>query len=235
MITSGTSGTPAVSLTQIGADNRLHIAVGVVQDSDAQDPNSDFGKLYNVVIDPFAGAGSGIGFLPELIGDGIRQPGGAGQIGDQTLLADQGAEVEHEITLYPEDARPIDFGWPDREGTQAITENAPDAVNGPTLVYPVGENTFEGQGIIAGKVYSGSISELEGRYIFGDVDGSVYSIPVDVLTDGFLHNAADLERRNSDFEPDAGTIDSPIGFATDGNGGFFILDSDGELFRVDGA
>ena len=224
------------SLTQIGSSNELHIAVGVVEDSDAQDPNSDFGKLYQAIGDPFSGASVfSVSFSMNVIGDGVRQPGGAGQIGDQTLLADQGGSVEHEITFYPANARPIDFGWPDREGTQAITPNAPDALNSPTLVYPVGENSFEGQGVVAGDVYSGSISELAGRYIFGDVDGSLYSIPLDVLTSGGLRNAADLELRSSDFEPDVGAIDSPVSFATDGNGGFFILDSDGDLFRIDEA
>ena len=56
-----------------------------------------------------------------------------------------------------------------------------------------------------------------------------------VLTDGELHGAADLEDRTADFVPDAGTIDSPVGFATDEMGRFYILDADGEVFRVDGS
>lgn len=46
-------------------------------------------------------------------------------------------------------------------------------------------------------------------------------------------DASRIEIRDADFIPDAGTIDSPVGMVLDAAGDLYILDSDGELFRVD--
>jgi hypothetical protein len=44
-----------------------------------------------------------------------------------------------------------------------------------------------------------------------------------------------MDRRRADFAPNVGAIEAPVAFTTDDQGRMFILDADGELFRIDAA
>ena len=77
-------------------------------------------------------------------------------------------------------------------------------------------------------MYEGSITSLGNRLVFGDVDGKIWSLPRDFTASAF-------ENRSADFTPDAGQIDEVVKIIVDDAGVLYILDADGELFRVDQA
>ena len=220
----------------------LYIAIGDPSGDAAQDLSSPYGKLLlQGINDPFAGASlrppEEIELNPEIIGDGIHRPGGFTPNADFLFLADSGASLEHELTIFRRDWRPLDFGWPFYEGSRATRSNPPAAINGPTLVYGVGNGFKQGEGIIAGRLNDPSRFEMLGdTYVFADTNGTIWSVPRSLLIDGFRHSSNEFEDRSEDFVPDEGTIDSPIAFASGtGSDHFYILDSDGEIFRVEAA
>lgn len=209
-------------------------AIGDPSGNLAQVATSGYGKLWEILAaDPYAGASlpSGLVYNVETIGDGLHAPSGGGIFFNQTMLFDQGATREHEMNLFQYNWRPLDFGWPFYEGSKAVRDNPPAAVNGPSLVYGVGSGYREGTGIIAGVGYSGAIAGIQGHFVFGDKNGKIWSIPSSVLNNGFLHLGNELEDRSLDFTPDAGKIDSPVEFVIAFQT-IYILDSDGEIFRV---
>lgn len=139
------------------------------------------------------------------------------------------------MTYFDPNVRPLDFGWPGREGTQGVGSNPPASVNGPRLVYGFGNGRDEGTGIIFGGLYQGPIANLNNRFVFGDRSGTIWSVSLDDLTNSSLLRVPQLDRRTEDFVPDIGRIESPIAFIVDDRNRLFILDADGELFRVDGS
>jgi hypothetical protein len=216
----------------------LYMTLSDESGSFAQNPSSPLGKLIFLESqDPFAGAsfGGSAGYVARIIGNGIRRSAGAGPVNGQILLSDQGGSLEQELTFFQQDARPLDFGWPGREGTQGIGANPPAAVNGPTVAYGFGTGADQGTGIVFGGLYRGPIADLDNRYVFGDRSGTFWSVRFSDPVGGFLLRPQQMDRRTEDFVPDAGQIESPVGFMVDDRERLFILDSDGELFRVDAA
>ncbi len=225
-----------VSMIRSGS---IFIAVGSPAESDAQNAATPYGKLIELpFIDPYAGASvlpaNVVNIRPQIIGDGIRRPGGFSEGFGQGLLADRGGSREHELTIFLANARPLDFGWPFYEGAQETRANPPAAVNGPTLVYPFGNGTKQGDGIVAGLINDYRFLPGGGdAYIFADINGTIFSVPTARLFDGFRHTINVFENRSEDFAPDIGKIDGPIGFGPGtGTSHFFILDRDGEIFKV---
>ncbi len=217
----------------------IFVAVGSPAESDAQNAATPYGKLIELpFIDPYAGASvlpsDVVNIRPRIIGDGIRQPGGFSIGFGGLFLADRGGTREHELTSFLTNARPLDFGWPFYEGAQETRANPPAAVNGPTLVYPFGTGIRQGTGIVAGLINDYRFLPGGGdAYIFADINGTIFSVPTPRLFDGFRHTTNVFENRSEDFAPDFGKIDSPVGFAPgSGTDHFFILDRDGEIFKV---
>lgn len=230
------SAPTTVSMIQSGS---IFIAIGSPSESDAQDSSRPYGKLIELpFVDPFAGASvppsDVINIRPQIIGDGIRRPGGFAFGFGQLFLSDRGGSREHELTTFLTNQRPLDFGWPFYEGSQETRANPPAAVNGPTLIYPFGAGIKQGDGIVAGVLNDGNFLQALGNsYIFADINGIIFSVNQARLSDGFRHTINVFENKSEDFVPDAGRIDGPIGFALGtGTSHFFILDRDGELFRI---
>jgi hypothetical protein len=203
----------------------------------AQNSASRLGKLiFLQEKDPFAGAAATrAGYNVQVVGTGIRRSGGAGAINGEILLSDQGASIEHELNFFLPDARPLDFGWPGREGTQGIGANPPAAVVGPKIAYGFGTGPDQGTGVIFGGLYRGPIADLDNRFVFGDRSGAFWSVRFSDLTNNVLLGPPQMDRRRADFVPNVGAIEAPVAFTTDDQGRMFILDSDGELFRIDAA
>ena len=224
------------------AQGSLYVAIGDARGNLAQNSSSPYGKLIEVpTFNVYGGASlprpDRLVVAPRIIGDGIQMPGGFSPAADFLYLADQGSSVEHELAIFQRDWRPLDFGWPFYEGSKAIVNDPPAQILGPTLVYDVGNGTKEGVGIVAGLLNDGNFfEELGDVYVFADRSGKVFTVPRERLSDGFRHSANVFELRTRDFEPDRGTIDMPIGFTLGfGSDHFYILDGDGEIFRVEGA
>jgi len=214
------------------------IAVGSPSEA-AQDKSSGYGKLFELKdVDPYAGASlrssNQVLFRPEIIGDGIQRPGGFSLGGNFSYLADRGSSRFHELTVFRPDWRPLDFGWPFYEGAEALRSNPPAAINGPTLVYEVGDGPKQGEGIIAGQRFRASWDPAFGdAYVFFDVNGTIFSIPTELFDDGFRHSANEFEDRTQDFVPDTGTIGRLVGYGAGiASTFFYLLDEDGQLFEI---
>lgn len=223
--------------TTPGPGGNLYMTLSDEVGTSAQNSASPLGKLiFLEEQDPFAGASVRPGFyIARIIGTGIRRSGGGGAFNGEILLSDQGGSLEHELTSFLPNARPLDFGWPTREGTRTIGSNPPAAVNGPRLVYGFGNGPDQGTGIIFGGLYGGPIADLNNRFVFGDRSGTLWSVKFADLASGLLVGLPQMDRRTQDFVPDVGRIESPVAFASDDQNRFFILDADGELFRIDPA
>ncbi|MCK0127077.1 hypothetical protein [Erythrobacter sp. F6033] len=215
------------------------IAVGSPSESDAQDGSTAYGKLIQLRnFNPYAVASvpgpSDMILLPEIIGDGIQRPGGFSSAADFSYLVDQGSSVEHELTILRPEWRPLDFGWPFYEGGEVVRTDPPAAVNGPSLVYRVGDGRKEGQGIIAGQLFRSDFDPAFGdAYVFFDVNGSIFSIPTATLNNGFRNSSDVFEDKTNDFVPDAGQIDTIVGYGAGiASTFFYLLDGDGELFEI---
>ncbi|MBV7266422.1 cadherin repeat domain-containing protein [Erythrobacter ani] len=221
------------------------IAIGSPTQTDAQDPSTMYGKLVRLpFVDPFAGASLPRNILirPEVIGDGMQRPGGFALPdsdsrvvdSDLSILADRGSSVFHELTVFGPNWRPLDFGWPNFEGSEAVTADPPDQINGPNLIYEVGDGPKQGEGVIAGQLFRSSFDPAFGdSFVFFDVNGTVFSIESEKLADGFLHSADEFEDKTQDFQPDQGEIGTLVGYGAGiASTFFYLLDSDGELFEV---
>jgi hypothetical protein len=200
----------------------------------AQDPASRLGKLFRIRRnpDPYAGA-SPLFFLTSVIGRGLHQPNGGSFFEGVLIFADRGRSMIDEINRIGVASSELDFGWPFKEGTETVRAGGSASATDPSLQYPRGSGPRAGTGIVGGQPYRGANSSLAGQYVFGDRKGAIWSIPLAQLRSGTLQTAAQLEVRTLDFEPDTGKIDDPVAFVTDGTGVLYVLDRDGELFRVD--
>ena len=124
------------------------------------------------------------------------------------------------------------YGWRLREGsiqtpTPGIGGPPPPGNVEPIYDYAHGAGTFQGNCVIGGYVYRGPIVELQGRYFFGDIGSKrIWS---------FVRNGPsfiELTDWTVKFTPDAGSIGSISSFGEDGVGNLYIVDLDGEIFRV---
>ena len=87
--------------------------------------------------------------------------------------------------------------------------------------------------LAGGYVYRGPVASLAGQYVFGDfISGNIWSVPATSLVQGSVLASSSYERRNTDFTPDAGTIDQLASFGEDSAGNLYIVDLDGEIFMV---
>jgi hypothetical protein len=201
----------------------------------AQNDSSRLGKiiLAEQNPDPFAGA-SPVFYLFTTVAKGLHQPVGgfAYNFGSNTvglLIGDRGQAVADEVDFFAQGASGINFGWPFKEGFRIVQGTPPGGVVDPLTEYlrPGGAGV---QGIVGGAI-GGSIPvpALDKTYVFADRSGAIFSFPI-----SSLQNArTTTERRTADFAPDVGAIDQPAGIVADYLGRLYILDGDGEIFRVD--
>ena len=83
-----------------------------------------------------------------------------------------------------------------------------------------------GQSITGGYVYRGAGEALQGQYFFADyVQGKVFTLRFD----GSSWTATE---RTSQIIADAGAVNNASSFGEDGRGNLYIVDYDGEIFRL---
>lgn len=232
------SGTPRDVRIATGAPEG---AVGKIAYS-LNSGTEEYGYLLTAVGDPQGarvGGASGYGALsyvtpPDLagnsvitpIGRGVRQAGGwISQKGFVTFFADQGGSVAHELNSIAI-TRPANFGWPFFEGMTRLMAGGPSSSVAPLFTYEFGDGPLAGSGLVAGAIYTGAFEALDGKVILGDVNGSVWTL-------GFDFESASFENRSADFVPDVGEIDEVVKILVDEANVVYILDADGDLFRVD--
>lgn len=216
--------------------------------NNAQNPNVRLGKILRleVVADPYAGASPtffrpapGNPFLagggdPYIFALGLRNPFRASFAPDGRLfIGDVGQSAVEEIDVVRPDQPGLNFGWRFLEGTQPFSGTAPAGLTPPVTQYLAGTGPRQGRSVIGGYVYRGPVASLVGSYVFGDfVSGNIWTVPAAALVAGSLYPSSNYERRNVDFAPDTGTIDQLASFGEDGAGNLYLIDIDGDIFRV---
>ena len=163
---------------------------------------------------------------------------------DDLYIADVGQNSREEINFQPASSNGGEnYGWRLREGTIATPSGgvggaAPEGAINPIYEYIHGSGPTQGFSVTGGYVYRGPIPELQGKYIFADfVNRRLWSFEFDG-SDASLFNGSNI----TDFVDwtdliitDEGSIGGISSFGEDNLGNLFIVDLDGEIFRVNAA
>lgn len=146
-------------------------------------------------------------------------------------IGDVGQNAREEIDFLPAgNAGGQNLGWRLREGTIAtpgVGGAAPAGHVEPIYDYPHGLGAFQGNSVTGGSVYRGPIMSLRGKYFFADyVSRQIWS---------FERNGtgiANLTDWTSQLRPATGSIGGVSAFGEDAVGNLYLIDLDGEVYRV---
>jgi len=248
---------------EFGPDNLLYVAIGTPTPvrTSAQDKGSVLGKLLRIdPLEPSLTPGSTDAVSPngnyripasnpfvnetdalgEVYALGFRNPYKI-SVDNQTglvFVGDVGQGSREEVSVVQGGEN---MGWPYREGTISGINTPPDPA--PEFTEPIAEFTHGegGRAIIGGYLYRGSIPELYGKYLFGDLTfGSgpytsnpgrlLYLDPFDEM--GNLVDTATIEEfRMSEFSCETIDATSPADICEFDHTIYgFGLDDDGELY-----
>ncbi len=181
---------------------------------------------------PFAAAGG----RPEIWASGMRNPfrNSFDPLTQNLWIGDVGQDAREEVDLmHPTDGG-ANFGWHIMEGTALYTGPATPGLTLPVAEYLHGSGPTQGNTVIGGVVYRGPVESLRGQYIFGDfIDGNLWSFPIARATLGSTIRRASSRcaAPASPPMPARSTIRSASAPIRRGN--LYIVDIDGEIFRVD--
>jgi glucose/arabinose dehydrogenase len=235
-----------------GPDGFLYAGVGDGGGSgdpgnNAQNPNSRLGKILRirVVADPYAGASPtffapapgnpyiGGGGDPYVYALGLRNPFRTSFHGSTLIIGDVGQGAIEEIDLLTTTQPGANFGWRFKEGTQTYSGTPPGGLTDPVAEYGHGSGPRQGNSITGGYVYRGAVASLQGQYVFADfVSGNIWSVPYSSFVQGQTLASSRFARRNEDFAPDAGTLNSIAAFGEDSAGNLFLVSLGGDIFMV---
>jgi glucose/arabinose dehydrogenase len=137
-------------------------------------------------------------------------------------IADVGQNTWEEIDIGIKGAN---YGWNTYEGPAAFAGG--DPLTGGTLTFPVySYNHSVGHSITGGYVYRGPSEGLQGQYFFADFqDDKVFTLR-------FNGTSWVATERTSQISYDAGTLTNPSSFGQDALGNLYVVDFDGEVFRL---
>lgn len=141
-------------------------------------------------------------------------------------IADVGQSKLEEINFQSASSQGgANYGWNLREGTLPYKPgNIPPGLVDPIYTY----SHSIGRSITGGYVYRGAVAELSGTYFFGDYTaGKIWSFRYE---DGTIRQFTD---RTTQLAPEFGGIDSISSFGEDAAGNLYIVDLDGEVFRLE--
>jgi glucose/arabinose dehydrogenase len=220
-----TNGNHNAGWLGFGPDGDLYIAsgeTGVAPNS--QDLSNMLGKILRIDVhgglpyaipadNPFVGVS---GARAEIFAFGLRNPwrDSFDSASGTFFIADVGQSAFEEVNIGQKGAN---YGWPLAEG--------PDA--NPSFVNPVSSYDHTvGHSITGGYVYRGESDGLNGQYFFADfVDGKVFTLRFD----GSSWIATE---RTGQIQIDTGTINNPASFGEDARGNLYLVDLDGDIFRL---
>ena len=200
------------------------LRINVASDGFPNDPARD----YAIPVDNPVFPG---GALPEIFAYGFRNPFRAGFDGSSLYIGDVGQGAVEEVDLL----RPADaggnYGWPFLEGTQPFRGVAPQGTKPPVTQYSHGSGPLQGRSITGGYVYRGPVAQLQGLYAFADfVTGNIWTVTG--LVAGTTLPSSSFVRRNDQLVPDVGTINQVASFGEDAARNLYIVDFDGEVYRI---
>ncbi len=226
---SGVGHTEGIGNAQDITDNLLGKVLRI--DVDGDDFIADTTRNYAIPTDnPFVG----ITGDDEIWAFGLRNPFRASfdrQTGD-LYIGDVGQSTREEINFQPGNSTGGEnYGWRLREGDianpNATVGGPPPPGNvDPLYDYEHGLGEFQGGSVTGGMLYRGPITELQGKYIFGDfVSNNIWSFdPADPDNT--------VARINDDLLPNSGGLDAMAAFSEDAIGNLYLVDLSGEVFRV---
>jgi glucose/arabinose dehydrogenase len=238
-----------------GPDGNLYIAVGDGggggdPDNNGQNVNVLLGKILriNPAVDdfpfdalrdyaipagnPFATTGG----RPEIWAYGLRNPfrNSFDPLTQNLWIGDVGEGVREEIDLMRPTDGGANFGWRVMEGTATFNGSPTPSMVRPVAEYLHGTGPREGNSVTGGYVYRGPVEALRGQYIFGDfVRGNIWSFPISQASIGTTLASSDFILRRTAFTPNAGAIGNISSFGVDQAGNLYIVDFDGEIFRIE--
>lgn len=219
----------------LAPDGSVYFAIGDGGDPDRAAQDALVGNLVRVRDNPnpYSGA-SVVFFLADTVGRGLHEPTGGSFVQDTLLFSDSGATQFDEINRFSLGSGILDYGWPFREGRTTVRNGAPTDIIDPVFVFDRDGADAGSSKIVAGQYYEGPVGELNERYVFATQDGRFFTIALSDLEAGDLSTLDQAIKVENESQPDAGSLDQVVAIAS-ASGSIFILDADGEIFRVDEA
>lgn len=166
----------------------------------------------------------------EIWAYGLRNPWRCAfdRLTGELWIADVGQGAREEINLQPAGTGGQNYGWRVLEG------NRDTGLGGgsPPFVNPIHEYDHDdGLAITGGYVYRGlQYPQMQGLYLFADyVFSTIWSL------ERGTGSEVTVVDRTEELEPDVGAIGSIVSFAEDGLGELYVIDHDGEIFRIGAA
>lgn len=255
---SSTAYDTVLSVPHTGADNHNGgwigfgpdglVYVGIGDGGGGGDPNNNaqntsvrLGKILRFTVgangssyapapgNPFLSGGGD----PYVYAYGLRNPFRASFNGSTLIIGDVGQGAVEEIDLLTTTQPGANFGWRFREGTQTYSGTPPGGLIAPVAEYGHGSGPRQGNSITGGYVYRGPVASLQGQYVFADfVSGNIWSVPYSSFVAGQTLASSRFARRNEDFAPDAGSLNSIASFGEDSAGNLFLVSIGGDIFIV---
>lgn len=199
------------------------LRIDVDSDGFPGDPNRNYAVP---ATNPFVGNGG----LDEVWAYGLRNPFRCSfdrDTGD-FWIGDVGQNAKEEIDFQAAASTGgQNYGWDIREGT--VDGPNPDNTIPADYVEPIHDYDWRSGGAVTGGyVYRGPFTDLEGYYFFGDYGyGDVWILKYDGSTVSDFEEVTD-----GDLLTDIGTIDNITSFGEDALGNLYIVDRDGDIYRV---
>ena len=178
-------------------------------------------KNYAVPADnPFVGSAG----ADEIFALGVRNPWRDSfdrALGD-FYIADVGQDHWEEIDIGQKGAN---YGWNTFEGPAPFPGGDP-LTGGPAVAPIYAYDHTVGHSITGGYVYRGEGEALQGQYFFADfIQDKLFTLRFD----GSAWVATD---RTSQITTDAGVVNNPSSFGEDARGNLYLVDLDGDIFRL---
>ena len=212
------TGDNAVAANAQNSGNLLGkiLRIDVRNDAFPGDPTRNYaipsGNMFAAVGDPGA---------DEIFALGLRNPfrDSFDRATGNFFIADVGQSAFEEIDIGLSGAN---YGWPLFEGPSGSGTVAHGTLTAP--IHSYGRDV--GQAVIGGYVYRGLSEGLQGQFFFADQPtGKIFTLRLI----GGTWTATD---RTSQIVPDAGAVNIPTSFGEDARGNLYIVDYDGDVFRL---
>jgi glucose/arabinose dehydrogenase len=201
---------------------------------------------------PAANPFVGVAGDDEIFAYGLRNPWRASfarATGDH-YIGDVGQGACEELDVLPAGSPGGEnYGWRLREGVIATPSGGVGGAHPPGAIDPIFDYpqefatcsdpgpAYTGIAITGGYVYRGPIASLAGRYFFADfATARLWSLVWDGSDENLFDgtNYEDLTDHGDDpaFAPQTGSLDTVPSFGEDTEGNLYVLDLDGDVFRL---
>lgn len=203
----------------------------------AQTLSNIHGKIHRIDVDsglsiPGSNPFVGIPGLDSIWSYGLRNPWRASfdRLNGDLYIGDVGQGDREEVSWQPGNSvGGENYGWRCMEGT-VCTGLSGCTCNAPELTIPIHDydSTRSDCSVTGGYVYrGGAIPEIDGTYFFGDFcTGKIWSLKWNG------NSVSEFQERTTELIPDVGAINNISSFGEDAAGEIYIVDRDGEIFKI---